>query len=334
MPYTMLSMSLSASRPLFRAILLCALTPLAGWAAIPSAPAPAAIPAQSTAATPKGGTITRNEIDRLLRDARQLHTQGETAKAQAMMLEAAQRLQQTGYERDKVSILREMTLDSDPAFVSAGSKAMAEHYYQKYLTTKPRDAQWLLEALAWGHYAGDETLLKRFSARVPDKSHENIDERGKQRGLDLKADDRLYLASEMIRLNQIEELKKQLKDWPYPIDRIHSIEGTSLLHNAVWHKKTGIARMLVEEYKANVNVVDKENDTPLDYAHYKQATDLVQYLTSKGGKANKDYSKTAPAAKRIVGQPSLDTLKMKNPDVLKLPSEQKKPAQSTQPAKP
>jgi ankyrin repeat protein len=125
----------------------------------------------------------------------------------------------------------------------------------------------------------------------------DIDQRAKQRGEELKADDQLFLASEMIRQNQVDELKKILKNWTYPIDRIHSLDGTSLLHVAVWNKKTGIARMLVEEYHANVNVADKQNDTPLDYAEYQKAADLVEYLKSKGAKANKQYGKPPAVVK-------------------------------------
>ena len=118
-------------------------------------------------------------------------------------------------------------------YVQAGQRAMAEYYYKRYLETKPRDAQWLLEALAWGNAAGDETLLKRFAARVPDKAHENIDERGRLRGIELKVDDALYLAFERIRLDKGDAVGS-LQNWPYPIDQKHSLLGTSLLHMAVW----------------------------------------------------------------------------------------------------
>jgi ankyrin repeat protein len=55
--------------------------------------------------------------------------------------------------------------------------------------------------------------------------------------------------------------------------------------------------MLVEEYHANVNVADKQNDTPLDYAEYQKAADLVEYLKSKGAKANKQYGKPPAVVK-------------------------------------
>lgn len=290
---------------------LAPLTPTAGQISQPSLP------------TNTNKAASRLEIDRLLRDARQQREQGNTVQAQTMMLEAAQKLRQSGYARDQVSIFREMTLDSDPGTVKAGSQAMADYYYRSYLDSIPRDAQWLLEALAWAHYSGDDALIKRFSARRPDKAHENIDERGKQRGEELRADDKIYLASEMIRLNQVDALKKQLQHWPYSIDRLHSLEGTSLLHRAAWYKKTGIARMLVEEYGANVNVVDLQSDTPLDYAEYQQADDLVSYFNSKGGRSSKKYPAKSATDTDVKNQPSLDQLQKQNPAALRLPQDKK-----------
>jgi hypothetical protein len=328
-------------RPLGPLALLCATLSTAGLAVAAPATAdgsqPPAPPSSLARPAEKATTAqTRVEIDRMLRDARQLKAAGKVTEAQELMLDAALKLRQRGFERDQVTVLREMTLDSDPAFARAGSVGMAEYYYQKYLTSKPRDAEWLLEALAWAHYSGESSLLERFTARKPDKAHENIDARGKQRGEELKADDQQYLVAEMIRLNQVEPLRKTLKSWPYPINRIHTVDGTSLLHTAAWHQKTGIARMLVEEYKADVNVVDKQNDTPLDYAIYQESRDLIDYLKSKGGRANKLYDtpqgKAAAKSLRpiVAPQPTLEQLKQANPDALKLPANSTaKPAPAT-----
>lgn len=327
-------MMIKTTVPLPKVVLLSALlcSPVlaqgAAKAGLTASSPPAAIAATPSTANSEQVTVTRNAVDRLLRDARQQKKAGNTDQAISMMLDASQQLRRIGYERDQVSVLREMTLEQDPAISRAGSQAMANYYYAKYLDTKPRDAQWLLEALAWAHYSGDESLLQRFTARKPDKAHENIDARGKKRGLELKMDDQLYLASEMIRLNRTDELNKTLENWPYPIDQAHTLQGTTLLHNAVWYKKTGIARMLVEQYKANVNVTDLENDTPLDYAEYLQANDLINYLKSKGAKSNKQY---AADRKPPQGQPTLEELKAKNPDALKLPDD-KKTALPVQPA--
>lgn len=153
--------------------------------------------------------MLRFDMDKQLTLARNAKTKGDWGNAQAAMLEAAQNLRRMGFEQDQVSVLRDMTLEPTVGqapeaqqYVQAGQRAMAEYYYKRYLDTKPRDAQWLLEALAWGNAAGDEVLLKRFAARVPDKEHENIDERGRLRGIELKVDDALYLAFERIRLDK------------------------------------------------------------------------------------------------------------------------------------
>ncbi len=283
---------------------------------------PAAQPATATPPTTPAGKDDRAkkiwEISKLIDDAHKAQEENRWQDAQKNMLDAAQRLAKLGMERDQVSALREMTLENNAGYANAGARAMAEYYYKKYLHNKPRDAQWLLEALAWAHYASANDLLKdRFTARRPDKEHENIDERGKQRGEELKADDKLYLASELIRTGQQEALQNTLKEWPYPIDRIHSLQGTSLLHSAVWHKKLDAVRLLVEQHKADINVVDKENDTPLDYANHLRAMDIVKYLKSKGAKANKLHQNST----RNNGQPTLDELKRNNPAALQLPQD-------------
>ncbi len=221
------------------------------------------------------------------------------------MLDAAIQFKQIGFEHDQITVLRDMTLEptvgkpeSVAAYVRAGQQAMAEFYYTKYLNTKPRAAQWLLEALAWANYADDEALLTRFAARVPNKEHENIDERGRQRGKELKSDDALFLAFEEIRLNNVETVKATLAAWPYSIDMKHSLLGTSLLHTAVWYNKPDTVKLLIEQFKANVNVEDndKGKDTPLDYAYHQQFNELVTYLKSKGGKTNNYYQQKSAAA--------------------------------------
>jgi hypothetical protein len=276
--------------------------PAAPPAAIAAPHPPSAETAKAYA--PSAGKVqARFEMDKQLNLARDAKAKGDWGNAQAAMLDAAQKLRKMGYEHDQVSVLREMTLEPTVGqapqaqqYVQAGQQAMAEYYYKRYLETKPRDAQWLLEALAWGNVAGDEKLLKRFTARVPDKAHENIDERGRLRGIELKADDALYLAFERIRLDK-GEVVSSLQNWAYPIDQKHSLLGTSLLHMAVWYNKPDVVKALVEQHKATVNIEDKEKDTPLDYAYHQQLNDLVAYLKSKSGKTNNTYQKNASLVK-------------------------------------
>jgi hypothetical protein len=245
----------------------------------------------------EGPAAARVEVDALLRQARIHRDNREWEQGKVLMLEAANRLKQIGFEQDQVSILREMTMESDAGYVEAGSRAMADYYFRRYLASRPRDAQWLLEALAWANYAGADDLVKKYSPSArPDKEHSNIIERGRVRGEELKADDQLYMASELIRLSKNNELTDKLANWPYSINRIHSLQGASLLHMAVWYKKTDIATMLVEKYNADVNVTDNEKDTPLDYAYHQKVDELVKFLKSKGAKANKQYQQKNTAA--------------------------------------
>ncbi|HQQ63568.1 MAG TPA: ankyrin repeat domain-containing protein [Pseudomonadales bacterium] len=278
-------------------------TPPAAPAAVTATPAPPAT-AAPVIAKPKP-RLSRQEIDRLISDAHTLYAQGHFPEALAKMQDATTTLQETGYDEDQAAILRDMTLDPNPDYARTGKRGLAEHFYRKYLNSSPRDAKWLLEALGWAHYAGADDLLKnRFTSRLPDKSHENIDARGEQRGKELQADDQLFLVFEDIRQGNHDSLQARLKNWPYPIDLLHSAQGTSLLHMAVWYQKIDVVKQLVEQYKANINTTDKENDTPLDYAYHQKNTDIIKYLTARKAKANKNYqqqmfSAPAPAQKPV-----------------------------------
>lgn len=273
--------------------------PKAPPAAIAAQPAPVAV----DSAGKEGRMRARFAIDRQLKQAHAAKERGDWTTAQTSMLDAARQLKLMGLENDQVKTLREMTLEPTEGkpeqaqqYVRAGQQALADFYYRRYLDIKPRDAQWLLEALGWANYAADDQLLKRFSARVPDKAHENIDERGKQRGLELKTDDALYQEFYLIRTGKPEQVTASLKTWPYPINTRHSQMGTSLLHIAVWHNKPDIVKALVEQYKADVNLGDNDKDTALDYANHLKLESLATYLKSKGGKSNSSKKNAQPAA--------------------------------------
>lgn len=268
----------------------------------------------------------RVDVDRLLTRARAARVQNDWPASQELMLQAATALQKIGYDTDQVKVLREMTLEPNNAYAAAGARALAEFYHKRYLKQRPRKADWLLEAIAWAHYARADDLVSRYVATArPDTAHAGIAERGKQRGDELRADDQLYLAGEDIRLNRQTELEARLKDWPWDINRLHSLQGTSLLHVAVWYRKADTVKLLVEKYQANVNVVDRENDTPLDYAYHQREDGIATYLKGRGGKPNNTYH--VPKAN---AQPTLDELKKLNPSVL-APPEPKKPARPVAP---
>jgi hypothetical protein len=293
----------------------------------PTAPeaAPLAQPAINPAPVAR---VTRQEIDSIINAARDQYAQGHIAEAQAKMLDAANKLQATGYDQDQANVLRDMTLDSNADYAKAGKRGLAEYFYRKYLATSPRDAKWLVEALGWAHYAAADDLLKnKFTARAPDKSHENMDARGTQRGKELQADDQLFLTFEEIRQGNNEAVKSRLLNWSYPMDLLHSVQGTSLLHMAVWYQKMDVVKLLVEQYKANINTADKENDTPLDYAYHQKSTEIIKYLTSRKAKANKNYqqqmfSAPAPAQKPDAQKPAV------------VPPANKSPANTAKPATP
>lgn len=250
-------------------------------------------PAVATLA-PKAAAINRNMVDQQLQTAKNLRQDGNIERAASTMVSVINQLTEHGYEQDALRLMREMTLDREPAFASAGAELLGSYYYhQKYLLIQPPDPEWLLEARAWAVYSGNEELLKRFTALADDAGHSQAISDAVSRGQSIKADDHMYLAFERIRSNERSQLRKELRNWPYDINRAHSQDGTSLLHKAVWYKKTDIVRMLVDEFKADVNVVDDENDTPLDYARYQQAREIIEFLTVRKARANKQYGQQA-----------------------------------------
>jgi hypothetical protein len=298
-------------RPLGMAGLLLLSSAAAYATQVPPASPAALSDKQAVPAAPSGvpsvakpdGVNRRFDIDRRIKKLQQEKAANNWAVAQAGMLEAASDLGKLGYPADQLATLREMTLetvddkpDGAQAYVLAARSALAEHYYREYLGSKPRDAKWLLEALGWANYAQNTELLKRFTARAPDKAHENIDKRGVQRGAELAIDDALFLTFEEMRKNKPGVFTASLQEWPYPINIRHTQVGASLLHMAVWYNKPEIVKLLVEKKKAEVNVVDYENDTPLDYAQHKKLDAIASYLKSKGATAN-----NKPASKPAAG---------------------------------
>lgn len=277
------------------------------FAVTPSA-APASLAAPDPGKTVQTGPVSadtsvraRFDIDKIIQRAHEAKKQGNWSAAQQDMLSAAQQLKAKGFPNDQVKLLRDMTLEPVAGrppealqYVNAGRSELAKVYYQRYLQTKPRDAQWLLEALAWAAFANDAALVKSFPARVPDKAHENIEQRAQDRARELEQDDALTAVFDALRDRKNTGLAESLKKWPYPVDYHHSQEGVTLLHMAVWFNRADVVRVLVEDLHANVNVEDKEKDTPLDYAMHQGHNDMVAYLKSKGGKANHQYK---PAAK-------------------------------------
>ena len=61
-------------------------------------------------------------------------------------------------------------------------------------------------------------------------------------------------------------------------------DGLTLLHHAVLGNQDKMVMKLIEEYKANVNVKDKEGATPLTYAKDEQNEAIVSILTTAGAK--------------------------------------------------
>lgn len=272
-------------------------------------------PAAATLA-PKAAAINRNMVDQQLHTAKNLRREGNIERAASTMVSVINQLTEHGYEQDALRLMREMTLDREPAFSNAGAELLGSYYYHhKYLVIAPPDPEWLMEARAWAVYSGNETLLNSFTPLVDDAAHSQAISAAVERGHSIKADDHMYLAFERIRANERALLRAELRRWPYDINRAHSQDGTSLLHKAAWYKKTDIVRMLVDEFKADVNIVDDENDTPLDYARYQQAREIIEFLTLRQAIANKQYGQPQRQAadKKPAPAPVIDnTLLLEN----------------------
>lgn len=68
--------------------------------------------------------------------------------------------------------------------------------------------------------------------------------------------------------------------------------GRTLLHHAAAHRRLEIVKYLCLRHSANINAVDKDGQTPLDYALAVNADEVVDYLRAKGGCTGAELSKT------------------------------------------
>jgi len=74
-----------------------------------------------------------------------------------------------------------------------------------------------------------------------------------------------------------------VKDSSIDINDRRSNDGVSMLHLAIWHNNTDIAKQLIER-GADINLADRQGDKPLGYAIYKRNMELIEYLNKLGAK--------------------------------------------------
>lgn len=67
------------------------------------------------------------------------------------------------------------------------------------------------------------------------------------------------------------------------INSQRALDGASMLHLSVWFGDLAVTKVLIDK-GADINLKDKEGDTPLAYAIHIKDIDLITYLSAKGAK--------------------------------------------------
>ncbi len=63
-----------------------------------------------------------------------------------------------------------------------------------------------------------------------------------------------------------------------------SDDGASMLHMAVWYNNPMAVEALINKFGADVNIRDREGDTPLKYAQHQGFGELAEFLKNAGGR--------------------------------------------------
>ncbi|MBL4831081.1 MAG: ankyrin repeat domain-containing protein [Aliivibrio sp.] len=105
----------------------------------------------------------------------------------------------------------------------------------------------------------------------------------KSRASEMETDKVLRASFNHIQYGRWELVKMYLKKEVIDVNSTLSNDGTSLLHMATWYNKQLVVKELVEKYNADINLEDKEGDTPLKYAQHQKFLELVRYIQSNGG---------------------------------------------------
>jgi hypothetical protein len=132
---------------------------------------------------------------------------------------------------------------------------------------------------------GDDVLalLSHYAKEYDPNSPKEFFQRVRAKANAMETDKVLRAAFNHIKNDRWELVTMYIKeDVISPRSRLTS-DGTSLLHMAIWYNKPDVVKALIEQYNADVNLKDKEGDTPLKYAQHQKFTSLAKYIKSKGG---------------------------------------------------
>lgn len=115
-----------------------------------------------------------------------------------------------------------------------------------------------------------------------------------------------YLLREVERADEPSaNLIKALTKKPEIVSRSIGRLNRTLLHHAAAHQKLETVKYLCQECHADINSVDKDGETPLDYALAVKASAIVDFLRAYGGKSRKDVIEINPDPDQLVNESAL-----------------------------
>ncbi|MGF1763843.1 ankyrin repeat domain-containing protein [Aliivibrio kagoshimensis] len=127
------------------------------------------------------------------------------------------------------------------------------------------------------------TVLSYYAKEYDENNPKEYFQRVKAKAHTMETDKVLRAAFSHIKYDRWELVKMYIKEKVISASSQLSRDGTSLLHMAIWYNKPDVVKALIEQYNADVNLKDKEGDTPLKYAQHQKFTSLANYIKSQGG---------------------------------------------------
>ncbi|MGR0278513.1 ankyrin repeat domain-containing protein [Marinomonas dokdonensis] len=198
----------------------------------------------------------------------------------------AQIMIKNGYYDKAISVFEDIVSQGYSPFVTTSKRHLAKMYVLLFADYEQRSDA--VQALASALITGSDGLFEEVSSVV----HERVDEEtydsylasAEQIFKDYKINYVINLFEDALKL-QVEipslalEIYLQYSD--LNIDAQRSQDGLSMLHLAILHNNTELARRLIRD-GADINLEDHYGDKPLGYAEHMKNKELITYLRRLG----------------------------------------------------